>query len=150
MLTLRPRESWRTATILVIEDDGLFRRFLRRLLERMGFTVLTAAGGRRGVDIFRRERPDVVLTDILMPDQDGIETLLAIRREASAAKVIVMSGHRSRLDYLRLAKQLGASDVLRKPFSPDDLAAAIYRCLGPTAVPHRMSRTTALPLRAIH
>jgi DNA-binding response OmpR family regulator len=69
-----------------------------------------------------------------MPEQDGIGTLLAIRRQASTAKVIVMSGHHSRLDYLRMAKQLGASDALRKPFSPEDLAAAIYRCLGPTAV----------------
>src|SRR5258708_7550060 len=131
MLTRRRRERRRTITILVIEDDVFCCRFLRHLLERMGFSVLTAPDGRRGLELYRSERPEVVLTDILMPVQDGIETLLAIRREVPTARVIVMSGSRSRLDYLRMAKHPGASDALRKPFSPDDLAAAIYRCLGP-------------------
>jgi CheY-like chemotaxis protein len=115
----------------VIADDATYRRALRGVIRRLGFTVLTAVNGRRGVDLYRSARPDVVLTELLMPDQDGIETLLAIRRETPAAKVIVMSALHPRFDnLLQQCKHLGASAVLRKPFNSDDLVAAIYQCLG--------------------
>jgi CheY-like chemotaxis protein len=120
-------------TVLVIADDATHRQVLRGVLRRLGFTVLTAVNGRRGVSLYRSVRPDVVLTELLMPDQDGIETLLAIRRAAPAAKVIVMSARHGRFDnLLEQCRQLGASAVLRKPFSADDLATTIYQCLGLT------------------
>jgi two-component system chemotaxis response regulator CheY len=119
------------AVVLLIADDARYRRALRDDIRRLGFIVLTAVNGKRGVDLYSSARPDVVLTELLMPDQDGIETLLAIRRETPAAKVIVMSPLHPRFDnLLQQCKQLGASAVLRKPFSSDDLAAAIYQCLG--------------------
>lgn len=139
MLARRQCEFRPNATVLLIEDDAISRRLLRRFLEGVGLTVIAAVDGRRGVDLYRSKRPDVVLTELLMPEQDGIETLLAIRRETPAAKVILMSGHHSGLDYLHLAKQLGASAVLRKPFGPAELAAAIDRCLGVGAVTDRPS-----------
>jgi CheY-like chemotaxis protein len=133
MLAHKRCESRPIATVLLIEDDATSRRLLRRLLEGVGFTVLVADDGRRGVDLYRSEHPDVVLTELLMPEQDGIETLLAIRREAPAAQVIAMSGHQSGLDYLHLARQLGATAVLGKPFSP------LRSCCGDRPVPRRKS-----------
>jgi CheY-like chemotaxis protein len=117
------------AAVLVISNDATCRRLLRRVLRCLNLTALTAGDGRRGVDLFRSARPDVVLTELLMPDQDGIETLLAIRREMPAAKVIVMSALHPRFDcLLEQCKLLGARAVLRKPFSFDELVAAIYQC----------------------
>jgi CheY-like chemotaxis protein len=119
------------AAVLVISNDATCRRVLRRVLRSLNLTALTAVDGRRGVDLFRRARPDVVFTELLMPDRDGIETLLAIRREMPAAKVIVMSAPHPRFDgLLDQCMLLGACAVLRKPFSFAELVAAIYQCVG--------------------
>src|SRR5437764_13301968 len=103
--------------ILVIDDDNLVLYTLTRILERNGYQVVTATDGRRAIAIFRDERPDVVITDIVMPEQDGSETIMLLRQQRPEGGVIAISGGaRTRnLDYLKRAGPLRAAGVLRKP-----------------------------------
>jgi DNA-binding response OmpR family regulator len=115
------------ASILIIDDDDTVRDSCAVLLGALGFDVLTAPNGREGVGEFGRNRPDIVLTDVLMPQMDGIETIREIRRAAPGAKIIAMSGGgRTGFNYLLDQMHLlGADAVLEKPFTPDALAAAL-------------------------
>ena len=115
--------------ILVIDDDDLVLYTLSRILQRNGYQVVTAADGRRAMAIFRDERPDVVITDIIMPEQEGIETIMMIRHERPEVRVIAISGGaRSRnFDYLEMAESLGAADVIRKPFEAEELLSRLDR-----------------------
>jgi DNA-binding response OmpR family regulator len=130
------------AKVLVIDDDELVRATLKRTL-RDKHEVVTAPDGRNGVSAFETERPDLVITDIIMPEQGGLETIREIRRRAPDAKIIAMSGG-SRFgnsDSLAMAATLGAADVFSKPFDPHDLLDRIGRCLagggpGPSGPPN--------------
>jgi len=119
------------AKILVIDDDTLVRAVLTSILEQVGHTVLTAEDGLRGMAMFHEERPDLVITDLVMPEQQGIQTLAKIRGEDPNAKVIVMSGS-GRIgdtDFLAEAQALDANDIVAKPFDPEDLLRSVSRCL---------------------
>ena len=119
------------AKILVIDDDSLVRAVLTSILEQVGHTVLMAEDGLRGMAMFREERPDLVITDLVMPEQQGIQTLAKIRGEDPNAKVIVMSGS-GRIgdtDFLAEAQALDANDIVAKPFDPEDLLRSVSRCL---------------------
>lgn len=115
--------------VLVIDDDQLVRYSLSRLLRHNGYDVFTAPDGRRGIIALRRELPDIVIADIIMPEQEGIETIGMIRRERPETRIIAISGgRRSRnIDFLELARSLGADDVIQKPFEPPELLAALQR-----------------------
>jgi CheY-like chemotaxis protein len=117
--------------ILVIDDDSLVRDTIVRILERKDHQVVVASDGRRGLRMYRSERPDLVITDIIMPEVEGIETIREIRREAPHAKIIAISGGSriGNMDFLDLAAKLGASEVLPKPFDPVDLVNLVSRCL---------------------
>ena len=78
--------------VLVIDDDHLVRYTLSKILQRNGYHVVTASDGKRAMAVFRDERPDVVITDIIMPEQEGIETILKIRHERPEVKIIAISG----------------------------------------------------------
>jgi len=118
-------------TILVIDDNPSVRECLQIVLESHGFQVVLANNGRQGVAAFRDAAPDVVLTDILMPEQDGIETIRAIRGEFPDAKIIAMSGKSAvgETDYLTIARKLGADATLLKPFEGKDLEGALRSVL---------------------
>jgi CheY-like chemotaxis protein len=119
------------AKILVIDDDALVRAVLTSILEQVGHTVLTAEDGLRGMAMFHEERPDLVITDLVMPEQQGIQTLAKIRGEDPNAKVIVMSGS-GRIgdtDFVAEAQALDANDIVAKPFDPEDLLRSVSRCL---------------------
>jgi two-component system chemotaxis response regulator CheY len=115
--------------LLVIDDNPAFLRSLVRLLAVHGLDVAVARNGREGLAIFRRISPAVVLTDILMPVQDGISTLMAMRREQPGVKIIAMSGGGLKSDFLTVAKKLGADSTVEKPFDVGELAALIRRYL---------------------
>ncbi len=102
--------------ILVIDDDYLIRYTLARLLRGNGHEVATAADGRRGMTVFRTYSPDIVITDIIMPEQGGYETIRQIRSERATTRIIAISGH-SGDDALALARELGADAVFRKPLN---------------------------------
>ncbi|MDY0108607.1 MAG: response regulator [Candidatus Krumholzibacteria bacterium] len=115
------------ATILVIEDDREVRDFLVEVLSRAGHAVTAAANGRDGVAKFREEPAQVVITDIIMPEKDGIETILDLRREHPQLKVIAISGggRSTPENYLHSARLLGADRAFRKPFRNEEILAAI-------------------------
>jgi CheY-like chemotaxis protein len=121
---------------LVIDDEPAIRSYCRMILEVAGYEVREAANGKRGVVACRNEPVDVVLCDVVMPEQDGIATLLELQRDFPALPVIVMSGNsRSKHDYLQDASLLGTTGVLPKPFGPEQLMAAVRAALptGPGA-----------------
>jgi len=125
------------AKILIIDDDPGMRRTVSRILAGAGHEVIEASDGLEGVDLFRKNRPDIVVTDIIMPNKEGIETILDLRGENSSTLILAISGgatnpHGSRfpLDYLGLAKGLGADRVLAKPFRAVDLLQEIDNLLG--------------------
>jgi two-component system chemotaxis response regulator CheY len=117
--------------ILVIDDDAIVRRTLTKILEDGGYEVVNADDGLRGMAMFRSEQPDLVITDIIMPDQEGIQTITEMRSAKPDAKIIAISGggRIGNTDFLKIAQQLGAFDALAKPFDPDDLLRRVRRCL---------------------
>ena len=122
--------------ILVIDDDHLVRYALSKILSSNGYEVVTASDGRRGMVVLRIEHPDVVITDIIMPEQEGIDTIIQIQRERPGVKIIAISGggRIRNIDFLEMAQSLGADDVLAKPFEVDDLLSCLIRLgLPPTA-----------------
>ena len=117
------------AVILVIDDEAAMRRLIGRVLQPLGHIVHEAADGRAGLELFRRQRPALVISDIVMPDGEGIETIRQMRREAPETPILAISGSVNQSLYLRAATGLGASASLEKPFAPDDLAAAVESLL---------------------
>ena len=125
------------AKILVIDDDVIVRETITQILEDLGHVVVIAEDGKAGVAAFRADRPDLVITDIIMPEQEGIQTITEIRRLAPDAKIIAISGggRIGNTDFLRIARHIGANDVIAKPFDPDDLGARVAGCLGSGGAP---------------
>jgi len=109
--------------VLVIDDNPDVRDTLRWLLEGEGFEVAVAANGLEGLGVQRSAPADIVVTDIFMPEQDGIETLWKFREEFPRVAIIVMSGGGAArgTDYLFVARELGAKKTLRKPLDPQEL-----------------------------
>ncbi len=117
--------------ILIIEDDTSFRNVLVQMLEKAGFEVQQAGDGNLALSICETFLPDIVLTDIIMPDKEGLETIQELIARMPEIKIIAMSGGgRFGPDsYLPLAKKLGAKCTLQKPFMRDELMGAIEEVL---------------------
>lgn len=114
--------------ILLIDDDDLLRDAITDLLESEGYIVDSAEDGNRGLAAFRAARPDVVITDIMMPERDGIETIIALSQQEPQPRIIAISGGGGQLDslsYLRMAQGLGADRIIEKPFRAKVLLEAI-------------------------
>jgi DNA-binding NtrC family response regulator len=113
--------------ILVVDDDALVRETIRIALQGAQHTVFDAADGQVALQILGREPIDLVISDILMPEIDGIGLILAIHKQHPATRVICISGgdRTGQIDYLELAAKLGAQMVLPKPFTPKQLLAAV-------------------------
>ena len=122
------------AKILVIDDEKLIRDFLGTLLRQQGYDVVLAESGGMGLELFCQERPDLVVTDIYMPEKDGIEVILEMKKGESNTKIIAMSGGgRGRLDWRTFALSLGADRALVKPFEPTTFLVAIQEVLTASA-----------------
>lgn len=113
-------------SILIVDDDETVRDLLVLTLGRLGHTVLQAANGNEAMALFRQHRPDMVITDMVMPDRDGIETIMDLRRDGSTVPIIAISGNSLLTGlYLKTAQQLGALQVLSKPFTLEQLRAVV-------------------------
>lgn len=113
--------------ILLVDDDERIRRMVRQALESRGFSVVEACNGREALGLWEARAPDLVLTDINMPEMDGIELLLAVLKRSEGVPVVAMSGGGLIPQELLLgnAKLLGAVEVLAKPFTLPELIDAL-------------------------
>lgn len=113
--------------ILVIDDDRHIRALLRKALESGGFEVVEARNGMDGVRLFRSDSADLVITDILMPEMEGIQCIQELRQVDPAVPIIAISGGSTLLpmDVLEMARRLGADRVFSKPFDLDKLLAGV-------------------------
>lgn len=114
-------------TVLVIDDEKPTLTLFSLLLEAMGYHALTAASGAEGLEVFSRERPQVVFTDVKMPDMDGLEILARIKALAPETEVVVVTGHGD-VDLVLSSLSLDAADFLDKPIRSEALAQALARC----------------------
>jgi two-component system, chemotaxis family, chemotaxis protein CheY len=115
-------------SVLVIDDEERIRILIREVLEPAGYVVEEACGGKEGLERYRAHQADVVLMDILMPDQDGLESMATLHREFPSSRVIAMTGGGDMigiLNFLDVAKMLGASRTLQKPFDVHVLLEAV-------------------------
>lgn len=113
-------------TVLVIDDERPTLSMFGLLLEGMGYEVLTAASGREGIEVFERERPAIVFTDIKMPDMDGLEVLSGIKTRDPSAEVIVVTGHGD-VELALSSLNLDAADFIDKPIRSEALSRALAR-----------------------
>lgn len=115
------------ASVLIVDDEEAVRRVLRRILERAGYKTFEAKNGREAIELYKAQKPDVTITDIIMPDVEGIETIRELRKQFDAKNIIAISGgsRKNTFDYLAMAERLGATLVLRKPIDPRSLIIAV-------------------------
>ena len=120
------------ARILIIDDEDELRSMLRQMLEHVGHEVSEAVNGAVGIEIYERDAPDLIITDIIMPEKEGVETIIALRRADPDLPIIAISGggRLDATDFLTMAKKLGARHTLTKPFRREQLLEAIDECLG--------------------
>ena len=114
-------------SILIIDDDEQTRILLRRVLEEAGYLVSEASGGREGLRQFRQAPTALVITDLLMPDMDGLEVTMALHRESPNAKIIALTGGSGKRDFLDVAKHLGAHRTIKKPISIVELLQTVQQ-----------------------
>jgi YesN/AraC family two-component response regulator len=121
------------ARILLIDDDNSVRGVLRLILSQFGHSVIEARNGKEGMELFMSVNADLVITDIVMPEKEGLEVLKEMRKIYPSVKIIAISGggRVNPTDYLRMATFLGAAKVLAKPISSRELIAAINEVLLP-------------------
>lgn len=117
--------------ILLVDDDDAMRRALSKALERDGYAVVEAPNGRSALECLERNPVDLVVTDIIMPDSEGVELTLLLHSSHPELPVIAMSGggHWDPEFHLSLARAAGATQVLSKPFPPEVLLEKVHSLL---------------------
>lgn len=119
--------------ILLIDDSDPLRELMATALTREGHTVVQASDGKAGIELLRSHHVDLLITDVVMPDQDGLVTLQIARKLRPDLKVIVISGDSPRFAalYLDIANKFGATKTLRKPFTLPEFSAAVRELCPP-------------------
>lgn len=120
-----------SADILVVEDDAQVRAMIRQVLEVAGYHVREASDGKKAVQTWQAHPPDLTITDVLMPEMDGFEVIIAIRKQNPTAKIIAITGGGAAklTNLLPAARHLGASRTLPKPFERQDLLKQVRELL---------------------
>ena len=113
--------------ILIIDDDDLIRHMLSEVLEREGYDVVTASDGKQGLRMFMENPADLVITDLVMPEKEGIEIIMELRQDFSELKIIAISGGGTvgGGQYLEVAGKLGANRILGKPLKLRQLVTIV-------------------------
>jgi len=119
------------ARILIIDDEPQIRSMLTLMLEREGYEIIEAADGVAGIKIYRQNPADLIITDLIMPNKDGIGMIIDLRKEFPDVKIIAMSGGGlNKPDgYLKGAKKLGAACTLTKPIDREEMLNAVRETL---------------------
>jgi len=125
------------AQILVTDDDADLRGTLEKLLKLRGYSVQVGRDGLEGAKLLAQNRYDLLITDIVMPNQEGLESIIQARKRYPELKIIAMSGagKTSTEVYLRVAKNVGANAVFQKPWSPKDMLAKVEELVGAPSAP---------------
>jgi len=121
------------AKILVIDDDGKFLEIMREYLENEGYEVLVASDGEIGAELYREKKPDLVITDVIMPEKDGAQVIFELQKEFPGIKIIVMTGGGQGDAQAYLKSITALSNVkyaFEKPFAMDELLVAVKESVG--------------------
>jgi len=123
--------------ILLVEDDRITRLKLKRWLQELNCEVIEASNGNEGIDLYHDQRPDLVITDIIMPEKDGIQMLLELQREYSDLNFFFISGvgEKEPGEYLPQVQNIGVLRTFVKPIDKGELLAAVVECF-PEAKPN--------------
>lgn len=121
--------------ILVIDDEEIVRASLRITLEGENYDVAEAENGNVGILLHKQNPFDLVITDLIMPGKEGIETIIELKRDFPGIKIIAMSGggRTAFSDYLNIARELGVNGTLQKPFDEESLCQCVRECLSDQA-----------------
>ncbi len=121
------------AKILIVDDDKNYRSAIGRMLRKMHHDVVEAENGRDAISSYKKSVIDIVITDILMPEKDGIELIMELKKEFRDVKIIAITGgiakYNNSVNMLDQAKFLGACRVIEKPFENEELTAAVNEIL---------------------
>jgi len=122
------------ACILIIDDEPSIRELLSAMFTLEGYDVVEAADGDKGMRLLREKPSELVITDLIMPDKEGIEIIIELRRDFPDVKIIAMSGGGviEAEDYLHMAKRLGAHRIFKKPFRITEMLKAVKELLNQT------------------
>lgn len=117
--------------ILIVDDEEQIRTALKHMLEKEGYTVREASNGDVALRLHREKQADLIVTDIIMPEKEGLGTILELKNEFPGAKIFAMSGggKNSPEQYLRMAKGFGVDKIFVKPFSREELVSAVKEIL---------------------
>ena len=118
--------------ILLVDDDDLSRGAIHKMLERAGYAVESTSDGDEVIRMYGRQAADLVITDLIMPDKDGLEIIQDLRKLNPTVRILAISGG-GRVDaneYLAVARKFGAVEALSKPFPKDELRRAVDAALG--------------------
>ena len=129
------------ARILIIDDESQIRSMLRLMLERVGYEIAEAPDGIEGIRRYRENPADLIITDLIMPNKDGIGMIIDLKKEFPKVKIIAMSGGGVNRPegYLDGAKKLGATRTLTKPIDRDEMLKAVKDTLKGTTAPAESS-----------
>lgn len=127
-----PKKTGDDLRILVVDDEDQIRAMLRQVLERAGYAVIDAPNGRVALRLFREDPADLIITDLIMPEKEGIETIRELRKEFPEVKIIAISGggQVSPEAYLDVAEGLGAHRTFAKPIAHQELLGAVAELVG--------------------
>ena len=120
------------ARILIIDDEPQLLDMLGQTFEREGYDIVKASNGKEGIKLYRENPVDLIITDIIMPEKEGIETIFELRKDFPDLKIIAISGG-GRIEpeeYLDIAKKIGAQRTFAKPVAREDLLNAVRELLG--------------------
>lgn len=120
------------AAILVIDDDAEIRLLIKRILETAGYAVITSENGNDARALVEKDQIGLIVTDILMPEKEGIETIVELRKTGHVVPIIAISGggRSGLIDFLEVARKFGANTTLRKPFTRKQLLEAVRELVG--------------------
>lgn len=113
--------------VLIVDDDEMMRDFIKEVLREYNCKIFEAENGKEGLQQFRKNHPDIVITDIIMPEMEGISFIRELRADNKNIPIIAMTGniHGRMEEYLDISSKLGADNILRKPLNPAELLEAI-------------------------